>query len=442
MTSGPPLESAHAQTWPDRPIRFVVSQAAGSGPDISARFIAEQCGDDTALLAEVHSLLDFHEDEDEAEGEGEGGADDDHGYRGAEPAEGAARPAYAAPPTPGSASRRDPTAGDVLAQRYRMIARIGRGGMGDVWRADDLVLGTPVALKLIHSAGTEARRQIIHEVRLARQITHPAVCRVFDVGEDQGRVFLSMELVEGEDLATLLKHAGRLPSEKVVDIARQLCEGLAAAHARGVLHRDLKPANVLVDNDGRVRITDFGIAVTQHDSRRPALVGTPAYMAPEQLKPGARLSECTDLYALGLILYELLTGEHPFDRTPGARTVPPAPSTRVPSVDPALDRAIVQTLEPDPEDRPGSVAELAALLPAPLTARPRSSTPWLMAGVAAALLREHDLVQLHLPEPESAVLAGLDVWTPEEKAALEGFRHHDLANWRKIAVGEIRGLRL
>ena len=234
-----------------------------------------------------------------------------------------------------------------------MIARIGRGGMGDVWRADDLVLGTPVALKLIHSAGTEARRQIIHEVRLARQITHPAVCRVFDVGEDQGRVFLSMELVEGEDLATLLKHAGRLPSEKVVDIARQLCEGLAAAHARGVLHRDLKPANVLVDNDGRVRITDFGIAVTQHDSRRPALVGTPAYMAPEQLKPGARLSECTDLYALGLILYELLTGEHPFDRTPGARTVPPAPSTRVPSVDPALDRAIVQTLEPDPEDRPG-----------------------------------------------------------------------------------------
>ena len=131
-----------------------------------------------------------------------------------------------------------------------MVTRLGSGGMGDVWRADDLVLETPVALKLIKSRGDSARIQIPNEVRLARQITHPAVCRVFDVGEDAGIVFFSMELVNGEDLATLLQRVGRLTAERVFEIARQLCEGLAAAHAQGVLHRDLKPANVLIDNHG------------------------------------------------------------------------------------------------------------------------------------------------------------------------------------------------
>src|SRR6185369_7719594 len=111
--------------------------------------------------------------------------------------------------------------------RYRMVTRLGRGGMGDVWRADDLILETPVALKLITSTGPAARAQILNEVRLARQITHPAVCRVFDVGEDSGIVFFSMELVRGEDLATLLRRVGRLPPERVLEVARQLCSGLA-----------------------------------------------------------------------------------------------------------------------------------------------------------------------------------------------------------------------
>src|SRR6185295_17617603 len=119
--------------------------------------------------------------------------------------------------------------GEVFAGRYRMIARIGRGGMGDVWRADDLILETAVALKIISSTVPEAR--ILNEVRLARQITHPAVCRVFDVGQTEGGIFYSMELIEGEDLAVLLRRVGRLSSEKVVDIGRQLCAGLAAAHA-------------------------------------------------------------------------------------------------------------------------------------------------------------------------------------------------------------------
>src|SRR6476646_10546857 len=122
------------------------------------------------------------------------------------------------------------------------------------------MLNTPIALKLVDSATDADREQILKEVRLARQITHPAVCRVFDVGESDGKIFYSMELIDGEDLATLLRHAGRLPSEKVLDIGLQLCGGLAAAHAQGVLHRDLKPANILIDEEGAVRVTDFGIA--------------------------------------------------------------------------------------------------------------------------------------------------------------------------------------
>src|SRR5204862_7969356 len=184
--------------------------------------------------------------------------------------------------------------------RYRMITKIGRGGMGVVWRADDLVLKTAVALKLIDSAGPEGRERIFNEVRLARQITHHAVCRVFDVGEADGRIFYSMELVRGEDLASLLRRVGRLPSEKVVDIARQLCAGLAAAHSQGVLHRDLKPANVLIDDEGLVRITDFGIAITRTEASLHMQTGTPRYMAPEQRTEGPLLSEQTDVDALGL----------------------------------------------------------------------------------------------------------------------------------------------
>jgi hypothetical protein len=225
-------------------------------------------------------------------------------------------------------------AGQVFAGRYRMIARLGRGGMGEVWRADDLTLGTPVALKFIRSATAGTRGGILNEVRLARKITHPAVCRVFDVGEDHGEVFLSMELVRGEDLASLIRRVGRLPSEKVIDIARQLCGGLAAAHAGGVLHRDLKPANVLIDEQGQVRITDFGIAVAGLD-RVPRRWSGRRLMAPEQLLPGAPLTERTDIYALGCS-YELVVGQHAFTRS-GTRVNPNGPD--VPAIRESRARA-------------------------------------------------------------------------------------------------------
>ena len=274
--------------------------------------------------------------------------------------------------------------GYVFAGRYRMITRLGHGGMGEVWRADDLVLQTPIALKLIYSTSHEGRERVLKEVRLARQITHSAVCRVFDVGEAEGEIFYSMELVQGEDLATLLRRVGRLSPEKVLDIGYQLCAGLAAAHAQGVLHRDLKPANVLIDEDGLIRITDFGIAIARDENAHHELAGTPAYMAPEQLQPGLPLSERTDVYSLGLVLYELLVGRQPFPDPPSRSNPPQKPSLLVPDVDPRFEQVILRALAPDPRDRPPSAAAMAAKLP-PVSSHggTRRLRP-LLAGTALA----------------------------------------------------------
>ena len=324
-------------------------------PDQRSTFVAGACGTDARLREEVESLLAHHR-----EGESTGPV----------------RPVDTAAPRF--------AAGQVFAGRYRMIARLGRGGMGEVWRADDLTLATPVALKFIRSSTAGTRAGILNEVRLARKITHPAVCRVFDVGEADGEVFFSMELVRGEDLASLIRRVGRLPSEKVIDIARQLCGGLMAAHAEGVLHRDLKPANVLIDDEGHVRITDFGIAVAGIAAVPQVLVGTPDYMAPEQLLPGAPLTERTDVYALGLVLYELIVGQHAFNRS-GTRMSPARPSTFLPYVSAPLERVVLQALSPDPRDRPASAEALLASLPLPVSARRTRRTTWWLAaaGVAA-----------------------------------------------------------
>jgi len=280
----------------------------------------------------------------------------------------------------------DPFApGDVFAGRYRMVARLGQGGMGDVWRADDLVLSMPVALKLLQVSGPAGRALLLNEVRLARRVTHPAVCRVFDIGEEGGTVFLSMEFVEGEDLATLIHHVGRLPSEKVVEMGLQLCDALGAAHGQGILHRDLKPANILIDANGSIHVTDFGIAVTRDGGGPKTGVGTPGYMAPEQLASGAPVSERTDIYALGLVLYELLVGQHAFDRS-GPQRPAPRPSALITGVDPRLERAVMQALSADPAGRPASAAEMAALLTAPAEAVARRRSRWGMAAAAAAVL--------------------------------------------------------
>src|SRR5208337_3906700 len=195
--------------------------------------------------------------------------------------------------------------GRLIAGRYRIVALLGRGGMGEVYRADDLTLGQPVALKFLpeKAASDEALlERFRNEVRIARRVSHPNVCRVYDVGEVDGHTFFTMEYVDGEDLASLLRRIGRLPSDKALEIARQLCAGLAAAHAKGVLHRDLKPANIMLDGRGQVVVTDFGLAgLADQIAGSDVRSGTPAYMAPEQLE-GKEVNVRSDIYALGLVL--------------------------------------------------------------------------------------------------------------------------------------------
>jgi Tol biopolymer transport system component len=257
--------------------------------------------------------------------------------------------------------------GTLLGRRYRIVSLLGRGGMGEVYRATDLALRQPVALKFLPDTAANDPRmpsRLLGEVRLARQISHPNVCRVYDIGEVDGAAFISMQYIDGEDLASLLRRIGRLPYEKALEIARRLCAGLAAAHDTGVVHRDLKPANIMVDGRGQVFITDFGLAATARGlARAEVCSGTPAYMAPEQLR-GQEVSTRSDVYALGLVLYEMFTGRRPFDRARQPADQPPSLSGAAEELDPAVARAIERCITLDPRDRPESAAAVAASLPA------------------------------------------------------------------------------
>jgi serine/threonine-protein kinase len=261
------------------------------------------------------------------------------------------------------------TPGTVLGTRYRIVGLLGRGGMGEVYRADDLTLGQPVALKFLRGDDPNLAARLRDETRTARQVSHPNVCRVHDVAEWNGRPFVSMEYVDGEDLASLLRRIGRLSPDKAVEIVRQVCAGLAAAHDRGVLHRDLKPANVMLDGRGQVRVTDFGLASFADDDRTGEIAGTPAYMAPEQIAGGG-LSAQTDLYAVGLLLFELLAGTQAHGaaslmerrQQPNASKPPLPPSVRA-AIDPRIVQVIDRCLEPDAARRPESALLIAAALP-------------------------------------------------------------------------------
>jgi len=263
--------------------------------------------------------------------------------------------------------------GTVVADRYRIVSQLGAGGMGVVYRADDLKLGLPVALTFLPPAVSGEQLwldRLRHEVRIAREVTHPNVCRVYDIGEAEGLHFISMEYVDGENLSSLLKRIGRLPHNKAVDVARQICAGVAAAHVRGVLHRDLKPANIMLDARGHVRITDFGLAGLAGTFKKLEIAsGTPAYMAPEQLA-GRAVTERSDIYALGLVLYEVFCGQPAFRaesiaeyRRVHEQVSPPSPSEVFEHIDPDIERAILRCLEKDPADRPASALAVAASLP-------------------------------------------------------------------------------
>ena len=263
--------------------------------------------------------------------------------------------------------------GTILVERYRIVALLGRGGMGEVYRAEDLKLGNIVALKFLPASlqkDAAALAGFHAEVRNARQVSHPNVCRVYDIGEVNGQHFLTMEYIDGEDLASLLRRIGRLPPDKALETAHQICAGLAAAHDCGLLHRDLKPANIMLDGRGRVRITDFGLALSSADATgRSETAGTPAYMAPEQIGKG-EASVRSDIYSLGLVFYELFTGRLPYRantliewRRAHMESSPRAPSSVVKDIDPVVEKAILRCLQKDPALRPSSVRQVAAAFP-------------------------------------------------------------------------------
>jgi predicted Ser/Thr protein kinase len=335
-------------------IKRVFLEACALEPEKRPEFLSLMCAGDGDLLREVNLLLANHVPQTESKVAPGGG--------------------QASSATTNNASELPSyETGQVVSDRYRIVSLLGVGGMGEVYRAEDLKLGQTVALKFLPAdlaSNMMLRRRFEMEVKFAREITHPNVCRVHDLGEDKGCVFISMEYVDGENLSAMLKRTGRLSEARVVEIAQELCFGLNAAHTRGVLHRDLKPANVMLDNRGRVRITDFGLAgLVGHIHPSEIRSGTPRYMAPEQLA-GKGVSEKSDIYSLGLILYELISGRPAFDGQSAdtllhqhRETTPVAPSQFVRDIDPSMEAIILACLERDPSARPESALAIAAALP-------------------------------------------------------------------------------
>jgi serine/threonine protein kinase len=266
--------------------------------------------------------------------------------------------------------------GTTLVGRYRLIRFIAAGGMGEVHEAEDLVLGTRVAVKTIRAAvagNCEAMERFRREALLARRVTHPNVCRTFDAGHDAsagdcaGVTFLTMELLRGETLRQRLRRRGAFRVEEALPIVEQMAAGLTAAHRAGVIHRDFKSANVMLvpaasADEPRVVVTDFGVARAiggGFDSMTdvPQIVGTPAYVAPEQVED-RDVTAAADIYAFGVVLYEMMTERLPFTGNSPAATLlkrfrerPTPPRLYAKSLPPEWEAAILRCLEREPGDR-------------------------------------------------------------------------------------------
>jgi serine/threonine protein kinase/tetratricopeptide (TPR) repeat protein len=262
--------------------------------------------------------------------------------------------------------------GSLFAGRYEIIEELGRGGMGRVFRAFDKKIEEEVALKLIRPEIAVEKRTVErfrNEIKIARKIRHANVCGMFDLGEEREKLFISMEYVRGEDLKSVIRRLGNLTVGKAVSIARQVAEGLAEAHKLGIIHRDLKPHNIMIDKEGNAKIMDFGIARTlagEGTTAEGVIIGTPEYMSPEQVE-GKPADQRSDIYSLGIILYEMLTGRVPFEGdtpfTVGVKhksEAPKNPKLLNPSIPDDLSGTILKCLEKDPSKRYQSAGDVRA----------------------------------------------------------------------------------
>ena len=278
--------------------------------------------------------------------------------------------------------------GELISGRYRLQALLGRGGMATVWRGIDERLGRSVAVKLLDRADIAdpaMLQRFDREARTAGSLTHPNVVAVYDMGWDNGVPYLVMELIEGTSVAALLA-GGPLPIDQAVNVARQICDALAAAHGQGVVHRDIKPANILLTTTGTVKVCDFGIARLTHQQQTDltapqTAIGTSAYMAPEQAS-GAVVDARTDLYALGCVLYAMVAGHPPFTGDNPLTVMwqhlhQPAPSVGSlrPDTPADLDALISRLLAKNPADRPATATEVRVRLAAPAERETSAAQP-------------------------------------------------------------------
>jgi serine/threonine protein kinase len=258
--------------------------------------------------------------------------------------------------------------------RYEIVAELGRGAMGIVYKARDPELGRTVAIKTVNMAlggGDEVenyQKRFTQEARAAGGLNHPAIVTIYDIGRTDDIAYMAMEFIEGTELRTLLQEGPRLTIPQAVSVAAQVADGLAYAHARGIVHRDIKPANIMVLEDGSVKITDFGIArmrISQELTQTGTMLGSPKYMSPEQAL-GRRATHQSDIFSLGVVLYEMLAGAAPFagDSVGAlmyqiAHIAPPAPSVLNPEVPELLDYVVSKALAKPPESRYNSAEDLA-----------------------------------------------------------------------------------
>jgi len=267
---------------------------------------------------------------------------------------------------------KDMERGTTIANRYEIIEELGRGGMGNVYRVVDKKINEEMALKLLHPAVAAEEKTIErfkNELKLARKITHKNVCRMYDLNEEGGTPYITMEYVSGEDLKSMIKMTGQMSVGRAVSISKQICEGLAEAHHLGVVHRDLKSRNVMIDKEGNAKIMDFGIArslKTRGITDDGIMVGTPDYMSPEQVK-GEEPDTRSDLYSLGIILFEMVAGKIPFEGDTSLSIalkhkteIPPDPREFNTQISEEFSSVILKCLEKDKDRRYQRAEELAS----------------------------------------------------------------------------------
>jgi serine/threonine protein kinase len=268
------------------------------------------------------------------------------------------------------------TTGSTFARRYQIIEELGRGGMGRVYKAVDTEVNEKIALKLIKpeiAADKKTIERFRNELKFARKIRHKNVCQMYDLSKEEGSYYITMEFVPGDDLKSLIRRMGRLSPGQAITITKQVCDGLAEAHKLGVVHRDLKPQNIMIDQDGNARIMDFGIARSLEGkgiTGAGVMIGTPDYMSPEQVE-GKETDQRSDIYSLGVILYEMVIGQAPFEGdtpfTIGIKhksEAPKDPKELNPQIPDDLSRIILSCLEKEKDSRYQSADELRSELKA------------------------------------------------------------------------------